>query len=46
MEFIIKKVLKRKGDDLYVNWKVYDTSFNSWTSLHKNELLPRPRDLN
>ena len=26
----IEKVLKRKGDKLYVKWKGYDNSFNSW----------------
>ena len=26
----IEKVLKRKGDKLYVKWKQYDNSFNSW----------------
>ena len=29
-EFSIEKVIKRKGDKLYVKWKVYDYSFNSW----------------
>ena len=29
-KFRIEKVLKRKGDRLYVKWKVYDTCFNSW----------------
>ena len=29
-EFKIEKVLKRKGDKLYVKWKGYDNSFNSW----------------
>ena len=29
-EFRIKKVLKKKGDKLYVKWKGYDNSFNSW----------------
>ena len=29
-EFRIEKVLKRKGDKLYVKWKGYDNSFNSW----------------
>ena len=29
-EFIIEKVIKRKGDKLYVKWKGYDNSFNSW----------------
>ena len=28
-EFRIKKVLKRKGDKLYVKWKGYDNRFNS-----------------
>ena len=26
----IEKVLKRKGDKLYVKWKGYDNRFNSW----------------
>ena len=28
-EYRIKKVIKRKGDKLYVQWKGYDNSFNS-----------------
>ena len=26
----IEKVLKRKGDQLYIKWKGYDNSFKSW----------------
>ena len=29
-EFLIEKVLKKKGDKLYVKWNGYDNSFNSW----------------
>ena len=29
-EFRTEKVLKRKGDKLYVKWKGYDNSFNNW----------------
>ena len=29
-EFRVKKVLKINGDKLYVKWKGYDNSFNSW----------------
>ena len=29
-EFRIEKVLRKKGDKLYVKWKGYDNSFNSW----------------
>ena len=29
-EFRIEKVIKRKGDKLYVKWKNYDSSFNNW----------------
>ena len=29
-EFRIEKVIRRKGDKLYVKWKGYDNSFNSW----------------
>ena len=30
IEFRIEKVIKKKGDKLYVKWKGYDHSFNSW----------------
>ena len=36
-EFRIEKVIKRKGDKLYVKWKGYDNSFNSW--IDKKELI-------
>ena len=29
-EFRIERVIKRKGDKMYVKWKGYDNSFNSW----------------
>ena len=29
-KFRVEKVIKRKSDKLYVKWKGYDTSFNSW----------------
>ena len=36
-EFRIEKILKRKGDKLYVKWKGYNNSFNSW--INKKDLL-------
>ena len=36
-EFRIEKVIKRKGDKLYVKWKSYDNSFNSW--INKKDIL-------
>ena len=36
-EFRIKKAIKRKGDKLYVKWKGYDNSFNSW--IDKKDLV-------
>ena len=36
-EFRIEKVIKRKGDKLYVKWKGYDSSFNSW--INKKDLV-------
>ena len=36
-EFRIEKVIKKKGDKLYVQWKGYDNSFNSW--IDKKDLL-------
>ena len=29
-EFRTEKVIKKKGDKLYVKWKGYNSSFNSW----------------
>ena len=29
-KFRMKKVIKKKGDKIYVKWKGYDNSFNSW----------------
>ena len=29
-EFRIEKVIERKGNELYVKWKGYDNSFNTW----------------
>ena len=28
-EFSVEKVIRRKGEKLYVKWKGYDSSFNS-----------------
>ena len=36
-EFRIEKRIKRKGDKLYVKWKGYDNSFNSW--INKKDLV-------
>ena len=36
-EIRIEKVLKRKGDKLYVKWKGYDNSFNSW--INKKDIV-------
>ena len=38
-EFRIEKVIRRKGDKLYVKWKRYDNSFNSW--IDKANLVQR-----
>ena len=36
-EFRIEKIIKRKGDKMYVKWKGYDNSFNSW--INKKDLI-------
>ena len=36
-EFRIEKVTKKNGDKLYVKWKGYDSSVNSW--INKNDLI-------
>ena len=37
--FRIEKVIRQKGDKLYVKWKSYDNSFNSW--IDKGNLVQR-----
>ena len=29
-EFGVEKVIKKKGNKLFVKWKGYDNSYNSW----------------
>ena len=36
-EFRIEKVIKRKGYNLFVKWKSYDNSFNTW--INKKDLV-------
>ena len=36
-EFRIEKVFKTKGNKLYVKWKRYNNSFNSW--IDKKDLI-------
>ena len=36
-QFRIEKVIKRKGNKLYVKWKGYNNSFNSW--IDKKDLI-------
>ena len=38
-EFRVEKVIKKKRNELYVNWKGYDSSFNSW--MDKKDILIR-----
>ena len=46
-EFRVEKVIKRKGDKLYIRWKGYDSSFNSW--IDKKDIgtkyFPEPKSL-
>ena len=46
-EFRVEKVIRRKGDKLYVKWKEYDNSFNSWIDkkgmLQVSEYFPEPK---
>ena len=36
-KFRIEKIIKRKGGELYVKWKGYNNSFNSW--INKEDIL-------
>ena len=37
-EFQAKKVIKRKGNKLYVKWKDQHISFNSWIDKKRNSI--------
>ena len=36
-KYRIEKIIKRKGNKLYVKWKGYNNSFNSW--INKKDIL-------
>ena len=45
-EYIIEKILKTEGNQAYVKWRGYDSSFNSWVDkntvtkyLQKNHVI-------
>ena len=38
-EFRIGKVIRRKGNKIYVKWKGYDNLFNSW--IDKKDIIKR-----
>ena len=39
-EFRIEKKVKKKRDKLYVKWKGYDSSFNSWIDKKRLSVIP------
>ena len=43
-KFRIEKTVKRKGNKLYVKWKEYNNSFNSWVD-KISEYFPKPKSL-
>ena len=36
-EFRVEKIMKRKSDKLYVKWRGFDNSFNSW--INKKDIV-------
>ena len=49
IELRTEKIIKRKGDKLYIKWKSYDSSFNSWIDkkdiVKMSEYFPEPKSL-
>ena len=37
-EFRIERLIKRENDKLYVKWKGYDNSFNTWIDKKRNSI--------
>ena len=40
-KFRIEKISKKKGNKLYIKWKGYDNSFNSWIESRVNRVKLR-----
>ena len=40
-KFKIEKISKKKGNKLYIKWKGYDNSFNSWIESRVNRVKLR-----
>ena len=40
-QFTLEKIIKRKGDKLYVKWKGYDNLFNSWIDKKRHSINKR-----
>ena len=36
-KFRIEKIIKKKGNKLYIKWKCYNSSFNGW--IDKSDIL-------
>ena len=36
--FRVEKVIKRKGDKLYIKWEGYNSSLNSWTEKERHNV--------
>ena len=49
IELRVGKVIKRKGDKVYVKWKDFDNSFNSWIEkidiVWTSDYFPKPKNL-
>ena len=44
-EFRIEKVLKKKGDKLYVKWKGYNNAFKSWIDKKRFSIISFKNEL-
>ena len=45
-QFRVDKVIRRKGNKLYVHWKGYNNYFKSWIEKkYINEYFPKPKSL-
>ena len=36
--FRVEKIIKRKGDKLYIKWEGYNSSLNSWTEKERHNV--------
>ena len=44
-EYVDEKILKTKGNNIFVKWRGYDSSFNSWIDKNTNKIFMKNHNI-